>query len=76
MIVIGPTDGEIARVMDETGAGLVSDFDDPVLLKEHIRSYYQDYKKGQLKANSHGIEKYSRKELTRELSKVLKRTQE
>jgi len=75
MIVIGPTDGEIARVMSETGAGLVSDFDDSVLLKEHVRSYYKEYKNDRLEANSQDVEKYSRRELTRSLSKVLNRTQ-
>lgn len=71
ILVIGPTDGEVARVVGETQSGLVSDFDDLETLKSHIMSYYKLYKKGRLKADTKNIEKYTRRELSRRLGEVL-----
>lgn len=69
---IGPVDGDAADIINETESGIMIDFDDALRLKETIVTYYQKFKEGVLTASSGNIEKYHRKELTRELSVILK----
>jgi len=71
ILVIGPTDGEVARVVEETGSGLVSGFDDLDTLKTNIRTLYDSFKKGALLSENRDIEKYSRRSLSQALSEVL-----
>lgn len=69
---IGPTNGDAAAIINETGSGSMVEFDDAQTLKKTIVNYYQEFKEGTLTASSTNIEKYHRKELTRELSVILK----
>lgn len=71
ILCIGPVDGDAANIINKTSAGKVVGFTDEVSLKKEILQFYQLYKSGQLTSGAKGIEKYSRKELTKELVKVL-----
>lgn len=71
ILAIGPPDGDMAKILNETNAGRISDFYDWVSLKKNILEYYEKYKTGNLVCESIGIEKYSRKELTGKLAGVL-----
>lgn len=68
ILAIGPTDGEAARVLRETGTGYIVDFDDRVNLKKLILELYGRYRKGSLQVNARNIEPYSRRSLTREMT--------
>ena len=72
MIGIGPVDGDLAGILNDTGAGQVIDFEDISSLKELIKNYYSLFKKGQLRGESRNIERYHRKHLSRELAEILK----
>lgn len=69
---IGPTDGDASEIIEATNSGRMVDFDDKEKLKRTILEYYEKYRKGILDTNNHTIEKYHRKELTRELSVILR----
>ncbi len=71
ILAIGPTDGDVANVLAETQAGEIVDFDDEAEMKKVILGYYEQYRKGTLSVSSNSIDKYSRKELTAQLSGVL-----
>ncbi|NJN27743.1 MAG: glycosyltransferase family 4 protein [Cyclobacteriaceae bacterium] len=71
ILAIGPTDGDLAAILKETQTGVISDFEDGVKLKEHIEYYYGLYKKQKLKVHPIHPEKYSRKNLTREIAEQL-----
>lgn len=71
ILVVGPTDGEVARVLRDTGSGLVAGFDDLETLKKHVLSYYRAFKDGKLESATGNIERYSRRELTRKLGRAL-----
>jgi predicted transcriptional regulator len=75
IICIGKTDGDAAKIVNETTSGKVSGFKDVETLKETILSYYRDYKKGNLSINSKDYEKYSRKllagQIAEELNKII-----
>lgn len=71
ILAIGPTDGDVAEVLQETNAGAIVDFDDEAKTKELIKNFYNKFKSGNLKISSKSIEKYSRKALTKQLAVVL-----
>jgi glycosyltransferase involved in cell wall biosynthesis len=71
ILCLGPEDGDAARILDETRAGLIAGFGDTEKMKLHVLRFYEDYKKGELTVNSREIEKYSRKSLTRKLADKL-----
>ena len=71
VLAVGPTDGDVAKVLNETKAGKMVDFEDLTTTKQTILEYYQKYKDGKLTINSTSIEQYSRRELTAQLVKIL-----
>ena len=73
ILCIGPADGDAARIVLDAKAGYVSGFDDLEGLKSNILLLYQDYKEGVSFSGGIGLEKYSRKSITGELSQYLNR---
>lgn len=72
IIAIGPEDGDLAEILNETKAGSTFDYSNEKDLKTYIETLYQKYKKGILEVNSSNIEKFHRKELTKHLSEIIK----
>ena len=71
ILAIGPTDGDAAEVLKETGAGIMVDFLDEKETKKAILDYYNRFKNSTLNIQSESIERFSRRSLTGELSKLL-----
>jgi len=71
ILCIGPTDGDAAKILFETNSGYISDFDDEETLKKNIISLYSEYKTGKLQSHNKGIERFSRKTLTKELAGLM-----
>ena len=72
ILAIGPEDGDVATIIEETASGIIVDFDDAEKLKATILGMYSDFKKNSLEVSSINIEKYHRKALTEKLSKIIK----
>ena len=72
ILAIAPTGGDLAEIIKNTNSGKVVGFDEKDLLKKYIFDLYQKYKNGSLEIESKNIEKYKRKNLTRQLSEVIK----
>ncbi len=72
ILAIGPEDGDLAEVLNLTKAGTIVDFEDKEKLKSTILKLYSAYKKGDLTIESSNIEQYHRKNLTEQLSIVIK----
>jgi len=68
---VGPTDGDAASVLSETKAGTMVDFEDEKATKKVILDYYNRYKTGSLTIEAKSVERFSRRSLTGELSKLL-----
>jgi len=68
---IGSPNGDAAKLLNETQAGVMIDFEDTESLKKHLKIYFEQYKSDNLSVNSASIEKYSRRELTAQLVKLL-----
>ena len=72
VIGIGPVDGDLADILNETQAGQIIDFEDVKGLKELIKSHYRLFKSGKLKSKARNIDRYHRKHLSKELAEILK----
>ena len=72
ILCIGPEDGDAARILKETQAGVIVRFEDRERMKETIKELYQKYLENGLPDNSNAeIERYSRRELTKQYAKIL-----
>ena len=71
ILAIGPTDGDVAAILAETGAGKMVDFFNEERTKNEILNYYNSFKNNTLTIQSESFERFSRKYLTGELSKLL-----
>ena len=71
ILAIGPTDGDLARILEETGAGYISEYDDMESIKKIVLELYEKYLQNNLDNNLKEIGKYSRKNLTAELAAIL-----
>lgn len=69
---IGPENGDSARILSETGTGVTVDFNDKEKMKSVILEMIHKYQENQLVNNSNdAVEKYSRKNLTKDFVKLL-----
>lgn len=71
VMAVGPTDGDVAKVLEETNAGITVGFDDDEKTKQTVLDFYEQFRKGNLQVNSTSIEKYARKALTSQLVDIL-----
>jgi len=71
ILAIGKENGDAARILRETGAGTVCDFNDKEKMKEEIFKMHDLYKEKKLNIGNTNIERYSRKNTTKEISLLL-----
>jgi len=71
ILAIGPTDGSLAEILKESEAGTISAYDNVVQIKEIVLKMYDKYLQHNLNNSGKGIEKFTRKNLTAQLAKVL-----
>jgi glycosyltransferase involved in cell wall biosynthesis len=68
ILAIGPPDGDLALILNQTKAGKISDFKDTHSLKENVYELFMDQN---LTRNEGEIKNYSRKNLTKKLADIL-----
>ena len=71
ILAIGPKNWDANQIISDTNTGATFDYESKTDLKNVILKWFAAYQKGNLKTESKGVEKYSRSELTRELSKLI-----
>jgi glycosyltransferase involved in cell wall biosynthesis len=71
ILAVGPVDGDAAEILLQSHAGTIAGYNDHDLMYAQVKDFYAKYKSGNLKIDSRGVEKYSRKELTGQLANVL-----
>ena len=72
ILAIGPVNGDLAEIINRTNSGSIVDFDDVAGLKSEIVSLYKTYKTSKLECESKNIEKYHRRNITSQLSTIIK----
>ena len=73
ILAIGPTDGDLAEIIEHTKTGKVVDFDDKESLKKTILEMYTAFKNKTLQVDSKNIEQFHRKNLTHQLVQIIKK---
>ncbi len=72
VLCIGPEDGDSARVLNETNTGITIDFNNKEKMKSVILDMMAKHQENQLITNNiKAVEKYSRRNLTKEFVKIL-----
>ena len=72
ILALGPKASDMEDIINETKSGKFYDYSKAELLKADILQLYADYKSGSLICSSEGVEKYSRRELTKRMSEIIK----
>lgn len=68
---IGQTDGAMARIISQTKAGCVFEWDDKASIRKYIDICWEQFRKGELKAGTKDIGQYSRRALTRRMAQLM-----
>jgi glycosyltransferase involved in cell wall biosynthesis len=71
ILCIGPKDGDAAEIIHEAGNGIVVDYEDEKSIEIYLTQCFEKYKNGTLIRNAAGVDRYSRRNLTGKLSKLL-----
>lgn len=71
ILCIGPTDGDAAKIIFETGSGFVNDYDDKVSMIEIVKKLYGQYLNNQDYISSDQISHFSREYLTHQMAETL-----
>ncbi len=68
---IGQKDGAMARILESSKAGVVSDWNEYAEIYRHISNCWELFKADKLEAGTENIEKYTRKALTRDMAALM-----
>ncbi|TDP59294.1 glycosyltransferase family 4 protein [Flavobacterium dankookense] len=73
IIALGPEGSDFAEIITSTNTGVFFLYDEMEQLKALLLNYYNLYKEQNLKVNAVGLQQYSRKSLTEQLSNLVLR---
>lgn len=73
VLVIGPTDGDVAQIVAETSSGLTHAYEDEQGIKTTIQQWYTSWLHGADATVPKGVERYAFKQLTQEMAGILNR---
>jgi glycosyltransferase involved in cell wall biosynthesis len=71
ILSFGPDKADVEKILEETRAGKHFSYTDHEILKKFILEKFEGWKNGTLTANTQGIEKFSRRNLTQQLTEIL-----
>lgn len=78
ILALAPQGGEVARLLEETGAGYCADPADPAAIQAMLERVHEQTSTGQngLKRNAEGIRRYERPRLAAELAVAMRKGQD
>jgi hypothetical protein len=71
IIAIGPKDSDFAEIITGTNTGVFFEYTEKEKLKNTIISYYNQFLEGKLQSYAVGLQKFSRKNLTKDLAHLI-----
>ena len=71
IVALGPKHSDIPSILKDTHTGRYFDYDNKTALKTHILELFEGYKTNSLSVSSKDIERFSRKNCTKQLAEVL-----
>lgn len=72
IIALGPNKSDIEAIVDETKSGRFFDYSEDKELINEILRLYEQYKTGDLQIASEGVDRFSRRQLTKQMSALIK----
>ncbi|WP_338021431.1 glycosyltransferase family 4 protein [Aquimarina longa] len=72
IIAVGPKKADISRIIKETNSGVFFEYQEYEHIKTQILEYFVQFQKGTLASHVIGVGKYSRRELTKVLTEIIK----
>lgn len=73
IVAIGPKDSDFAEIITNTNTGVFFDYSKKMKLKSVVLDFYNQFLEGKLQVNGIGLQHYSRKNLTKELAKLIQK---
>jgi len=73
ILAIGPKDSDIEQIIKSTNTGTYFDYNQKAELKAQIMTYFEAFQNCDLKVSAVGLQPYSRKALTENLSNLIKK---
>ncbi|MFV8378986.1 glycosyltransferase family 4 protein [Flavobacterium sp. LB3R33] len=74
IVAIGPNGSDFAEIITETNTGVFFDYSEKMKLKSVILDFYNQFLEGKLQSNGVGLQRYSRKNLTKALVELLNKS--
>ncbi len=71
IVAIGPKDSDFEKIITSTNTGVFFTYNEKEKLKALLLDYYRKYQNQSLKVHAIGLQQYSRKSLTEQLSKLI-----
>ena len=71
ILCLGPADGDAAKILEETGSGMLTEPGDASKIKRVLEHDFHLYQQGLLQVSQKDTERFSRKNLTRDLVAIL-----
>ncbi|MDQ5929305.1 MAG: hypothetical protein QG594_1083, partial [Bacteroidota bacterium] len=71
IVAIGPKESDFAEIITSTNTGVFFEYTEKEKLKKVLIDFYNQFLNGQLQSNGVGLQKFSRKNLTKELVNLL-----
>ncbi len=71
ILAIGPKNSDFENIIKQTNTGVFYQYNEKNELKSQILSYFSQYLDNNLKVNAVGLQKYSRKNLTKQLAMTI-----
>ncbi|WP_188051608.1 glycosyltransferase family 4 protein [Flavobacterium sp. GP15] len=71
IIAIGPEGSDFAEIITDTNTGVFFKYSEKMKLKSVILDFYNQFLEGKLQSNGVGLQKFSRKSLTKELAHLI-----
>jgi glycosyltransferase involved in cell wall biosynthesis len=72
IVAIAPIEGDLSKILQTTKTGVCVDFHDRELLKKQLLVNFNSFISNTLQSSAVGVEKYTRKNLTKQLVELLK----
>jgi galactitol-specific phosphotransferase system IIB component len=71
IVAIGPKDSDFADIVTTTNTGVFFQYSEKTKLKSVILDFYNQFLQGKLQSNGVGLQRYSRRNLTKELAQLI-----
>jgi galactitol-specific phosphotransferase system IIB component len=71
IVAIGPKDSDFADIITTTNTGVFFQYSEKTKLKSVILDFYNQFLQGKLQSNGVGLQRYSRRNLSKELAQLI-----